>query len=133
MNPTDRVLKQDAAGRVWTPREQREAALDAFERSGLPATKFAGHIGVKYSTFVGWVQKRRKAKGGGSGGNGQAPVIARLAGWVEASVEAAADGQTRPLVVHLPGGVRVEVVDGGQVVLAAQLLRALADTGGVGC
>ena len=133
MNQTDRILKQDAAGRVWTPREQREIALDEFERSGLPATKFAAHIGVKYSTFVVWVQKRRKTRSEDPGGSGQAPAIARLAGWVEASVEAAADGRTRSLVVHLPGGARVEVADGAQVALAARLLRDLGDAGGVGC
>jgi transposase len=45
---------------VWTPGEQREAVLDEFERSGLPASKFAAHIGVKYPTFASWVQKHRK-------------------------------------------------------------------------
>jgi hypothetical protein len=45
MNPTDRILKVDVVGRVWTPGEQREAVLDEFERSGLPASKFAAHIG----------------------------------------------------------------------------------------
>jgi sugar phosphate isomerase/epimerase len=53
MEQTDQVLKQDAAGRVWTPRARREAVLDEFERSGLPAIKFAAHIGVKYPTFCG--------------------------------------------------------------------------------
>ena len=52
MAQTDRVLKVDTAGRVWTPREQREAVLDEFERSGLPASEFAAHIGVKYPTFA---------------------------------------------------------------------------------
>jgi hypothetical protein len=52
MNPADRILKVDVVGRVWTPGEQREAVLDEFERSGLPASKFAAHIGVKYPTFV---------------------------------------------------------------------------------
>ena len=41
MPQPDRILKVDAAGRVWTPREQREAVLDEFERSGVPAAKFA--------------------------------------------------------------------------------------------
>jgi transposase len=62
MNPTDRILKVDVVGRVWRPGEQREAVLDEFERSGLPASKFAAHIGVKYPTFASWVQKR--ASGG---------------------------------------------------------------------
>jgi hypothetical protein len=30
MNPTDRILKVDVVGRVWTPGEQREAVLDEF-------------------------------------------------------------------------------------------------------
>jgi hypothetical protein len=51
MTETERVLKVDAQGRVWTPRERREDLLAEFERSGMPASKFARHIGVKYSTF----------------------------------------------------------------------------------
>ena len=35
----------DVIGRVWTPRVQREAALDEFERSGMAGTKFAKRIG----------------------------------------------------------------------------------------
>ena len=84
METSDRILKRDAAGRVWTPREQREAALDAFERSGLPARQFAAQIGVKYATFANWVAKRRQqrqevARRTGSEGG--------ALGWVEATVE----------------------------------------------
>ncbi|MEQ2009953.1 MAG: hypothetical protein ABMA26_24470, partial [Limisphaerales bacterium] len=43
MTQVDRVLKMDAAGRVWTLREQREVVLDEFERRGLPAAKSAQH------------------------------------------------------------------------------------------
>lgn len=35
------ILKRDALGRVTLPRERREALVDEFERSGVPATKFA--------------------------------------------------------------------------------------------
>jgi transposase-like protein len=73
MAQTDRVLKVDVSGRVWTPREQREAALDEFERGGLPASKFAAHIGVKYPTFASWVQKRRQRRGGGAARSGKEP------------------------------------------------------------
>ena len=58
---TEQVLKVDEAGRVWTPRELREAVLDEFERSGMPATQFAARLGVKYPTFASWVQQRRKS------------------------------------------------------------------------
>jgi hypothetical protein len=129
MELTDQVLKQDAAGRVWTPRERREAVLDEFERSGLPATKFAAHVGVKYQTFAAWVQKRRKGRQGGEGAAEQAAGAVR---WMEASVGGAPSGTTRGLVIHLPGGVRLEVLDATQAVLAAQVLRALG-SGGFAC
>jgi transposase len=74
MNPADRILKVDVVGRVWTPGEQREAVLDEFERSGLPASKFAAHIGVKYPTFASWVQKRRKRLGDGAGCSRKEPA-----------------------------------------------------------
>lgn len=133
MEQTDQILKQDAAGRVWTPVERREALLDEFERSGLPATQFAAHLGVKYSTFAVWVQKRRKSRSAGSGAAGPLPAVPRLAGWVEATVESPGDGAERALVVQLPGGARLEVRDAAQAVLAAHLLRAWSAAGGAAC
>ena len=129
MELRDRILKQDAAGRVWTPREQREAALNEFERSGLPATRFAEGIGVKYQTFASWVKKRRKS-GSGSGVAAGGEVAAVR--WVEARVAEAPAEKTRALEIHLPGGARVEVADAGQALLAAQVLRALQNAG-AGC
>ena len=126
---TERILKVDTVGRVWTPREQREAVLDEFERSGLPASKFAAHIGVKYPTFASWVQKRRTRRGDGAVRTRQEPGALQ---WVEAKVDEAKTDALRALVVHLPGGARLEVADAGQAVLAAQLLRALG-SGGVAC
>src|SRR6185369_552146 len=109
MEPTDRVLKQDAAGRVWTPPERREAVLDEFEKSGLPAAQFAAHVGVKYQTFATWVQKRRKAREAAGTSDGQTPMVPRLEAWVEATVESADNDTEGALVVHLPGGAHVEV------------------------
>ena len=121
----EQILKVDTAGRVWTPREQREAALDEFERSGMPASKFAERIGVKYSTFATWAHQRRKARGCGDAVREQRGGPAALK-WVEAVPE---DGKpssaARVLVVHLPGGARMEIADGPQVAIAAGLLRAL--------
>src|SRR5258708_22770862 len=122
MEQTDRILKQDAAGRVWTPPEQREAVLDEFAKSGMPATQFAARIGVKYSTFASWLQKRRKERGQASVTTSQAP--AALA-WVEAAVESRPGGAPRVLVVHLPGGARLEVADAVQAVVARHVFVAL--------
>jgi hypothetical protein len=123
MAEIDQVLKVDVAGRVWTPRARRDEVLDEFERSGMAAVKFAAFIGVKYPTFAGWVQKRRRQlKGGAVAGR---PAALR---WVEAAVEVPGAG----LRVELQSGARIEIADEAQAKLAAVLLRALA-AGGAGC
>jgi len=128
----EQILKVDKAGRVWTPREQREAALDEFERSGMPASKFAERIGVKYSTFATWAHQRRKLRGCGDAVQERRGEPVALQ-WVEAVPEDARPSlAARVLVVHLPGGARMEIADAAQVAIAAGLLRALV-SGGAGC
>ena len=89
--------------------------LDEFERSGVPATKFAAMVGVKYQTLASWIQKRRKTRGEGG------PKAAALS-WVEAAVRCAPSNSS--LVVQLPGGITLTVSDGVQAALAGELLRA---------
>lgn len=57
------VLKTDRLGRVTMPAARRELILDRFEVSGMSGQAFARQIGVKYSTFADWVQKRRRCRG----------------------------------------------------------------------
>ena len=118
---TEQVLKVDEAGRVWTPRELRDAVLDEFERSGMPATQFAARLGVKYPTFASWVQQRRKARGD-----------AKSLQWVEATVGTPGPSPRKSLTVQFPGGAHVEVGDAAQAKMAAILLRELA-AGGAAC
>ena len=117
----ERVLKVDKAGRVWTPRELRDGVLDEFERSGMPATQFAKRLGVKYPTFISWVQRRRRERGAGDMGR-----------WVEATVAAPKVPPRRALTVYFSGGARAEVGDVGQAKMAAVLLRELS-SGGRAC
>jgi len=119
---TEQVLKVDEAGRVWTPRELRDAVLDEFECSGMPATQFAARLGVKYPTFASWVQQRRKSRSDDG----------KTLRWVEALVAAPAQLPGKSLTVQLPGGARMEVVDVEQAKIAAHLLRELA-AGGATC
>jgi hypothetical protein len=129
MEPTEQILKQDAAGRVWTPRARREALLDEFEGSGLPATQFAARVGVKYPTFAAWAHHRRQRRKRESlATDGAAVLPTAPVRWVEASIGAAVEG----LTIHLPGEVRVEVRTAAQALLAAQVLRAL-QSGVVAC
>ena len=54
MDTTSIILKTDSRGRVRMPPQRREELLMEFERSGLPATKFAALAGVRYQTFATW-------------------------------------------------------------------------------
>lgn len=44
------------------PPQRREVLLLEFERSGLPASKFAQLAGVRYQTFATWVQNHKKRR-----------------------------------------------------------------------
>jgi hypothetical protein len=115
------VLKTDQGGRVRMPAVQREKLLDEFERSGVSGPQFAAVVGVKYQTLAGWARKRRH-RGEAKGIAAVPPVAARR--WLEATAaESLASGG---LVLHVPGGVRMEVADEKQAVLAAVVVRALA-------
>ena len=129
MTPTEEaILKTDVLGRVRTPRERREHLLDEFERSGLSGQKFAVLVGIKYPTFATWAQKRRRQRGAYPVAKVPARTTDRIR-WLEAVVEGApgsvAKASASFLVLHLPGGARVEIGDLKQVELAVALLRAL--------
>ena len=115
------VLKQDVLRRVKTPKVRREQLLDEFERSGLTGQKFAKLAGIKYQTFATWVQRRRRQRGDYAAG--KLTAAKKSVQWLEA-VMAAPTGAVVPaqglfLVLHLPGGARVEIGAAKQVELAA--------------
>ncbi len=109
----------DTKGRIRASKEQRRAILAKFERSGVSAAQFAMLTGLKYSTLAGWLQRYRRTK---------PPARARQVRLLEAVAAAPGTGGQNPavLVLALPGGVRLEVVDERQAALAAVLVRALA-------
>ena len=109
------VLKRDVRGRVRTPPEQRAAVVAEFERSGLPGTQLSKLVGMKYPTLMAWVDRKRRLQS--SKGRGRKPVF------VEAVPGRPAD-QTE-LIVELGGAAVLKIADGGQVPLAAQLIKAL--------
>jgi hypothetical protein len=121
------VLKQDVLGRVKTPKARREQLLDEFERSGLPGLKFAELVGIKYQTFATWAQKRRRQRGDYAAG--KVATAKKSVRWLEAVMEpspgAVGKAGAVALVLHLPGGVRVEISDVRQIEMAVALVRAL--------
>ncbi len=128
MSADETILRTDVLGRVKTPKERREALLDEFERSGLCGQKFAALAGIKYQTFATWAQKRRRQRGAYAPAKVPAKATVGVR-WLEAVVDQTqgsavkADGSL--LVLHLPGGARVEIGDLKQVEVAVALLRAL--------
>lgn len=121
------VLKRDVLGRVKTPQARREQLLDEFERSGLPGQKFAELAGIKYQTFATWAQKRRRQRGDYAAG--KITAAKKSVQWLEAVLASPPGSVVKTggltLVLHLPGGVRVELSDMQQVEMAAALVRAL--------
>jgi hypothetical protein len=117
------VLKTDGRGRVRVSKERREALLGEFERSGLSGAKFAAHYGLKYSSFAGWVQRRKRTQAAAPATDAGSKAVQ----WLEAvaDVEPAAG----VLVVHLPGGARMEITRRTQLPLAAELLHLLSAPG----
>ena len=121
-----KIVKRDVLGRVKTPRERREAILEEFDKSGMSGQKFAAWAGIKYTTFANWLQQRRKQrKGEGSSGAEPSDGVQ----WLEAVVtkprrgRAPANLKAGGLMVHVAGGVRIEIAEAKQVSLAVQLLR----------
>ena len=136
MIETAEILKQDALGRVRVPVERRKALLGEFEKSGVSGAKFARMAGIKYHTFITWVQKQqRKEQASGSrprgkrapgqnepGASGQAVQL------FEALVEGD-NGRGRRscgLVVELPGGSRMEIESPVQAQMAAEIVVLIA-------
>jgi hypothetical protein len=122
------VIKTDVLGRVKMSAERREQLLDEFERSGLSGCKYAELIGVKYSTFATWAQKRRRAREAYRKAPAKGVVKAEPVRWLEAVVQEARQsggGLAEAIVLEMRGGGRVQIGHARQVVLAAALLREL--------
>ena len=120
----DGFLKVDTAGRVRVPRERREQLLREFASSGISARRFAQLAGVNPVTFYSWVQKQRASGAGAPVRSAESPVSFMEA--VFASAPAVSSGSEAPLVVHLGGGARAEVLSRQGVPLLAQLLVELS-------
>jgi hypothetical protein len=124
------ILKRDATGRVHCSREQREALLDEFERSGLKGAAFVRTVGISYPTFASWIQQRRHGRGDyrhkGERAAAKGPKEPR---WIEATMSGSpqpvSSATAPPLRVELPCGSRLLVGDARQADLAARLLQAL--------
>ena len=121
------LIRTDQAGRLRFTKEQRRVLLEAFERSGQTASGFAAQHGIKYTTFTGWIQQKRRDTGPDAGLAAAAPPAkALLLAEVSCEDDCPTPGACPALEVCLPDGTRLAVGGMAQVPLAAALIRELA-------
>lgn len=102
--------KRDARGRHMRTRQERESLLKVYEESGLPQLAFAKREGIKYTTFVSWVQAAKKQRAEG-------PVK-----FTQLTLPSPLKTQS-VLEVHLPDGSIIRGADAGQIGELIRLLR----------
>ena len=130
-NDATTPLKQDALGRVTLPRAQREVLLDEFERSALPATRFAKAAGINYQTFAWWVQQRRHARGDYADKRKAKSAALQFVEVLPTPAQAKLSPMEVPVTpsrgieVLLPSGASLRITDASQIALATQLIQAL--------
>ena len=113
------ILKRDARGRVRSTAEARAEAVAEFRRSGLSASAFAKMAGISKNTFWNWLQCHGLTQKRGPGKSNVHPPVRFMQ-------VAAQTAPTSALLVRLPGGATVELVDERQAVLVARLVQSLA-------
>ena len=125
MDKTSLVLKRDELGRVRTPRERRAMLVGEFQRSGLPASKFAQLAGVQYNTFWNWLREHGLTA---RRGKKRARSKPRLVEVCFDPKQASATSRQVALEVSLPGGAQANLQHAGQAALLAALIKALAQS-----
>jgi len=115
------LIKADRKGRTQYSAEYRREVLAAFAKSGQTAMGFAEHLGVKYSTFASWVSKAKRLGGGKS-----PKKVAEEPKFLLAEVRDEAEATSVGVSVSLPGGVVARAGSREEVLLLAELIKALS-------
>ena len=112
------IIKSDRIGRTHYSQEYRDEVLSAFEKSSLSGPVFAQQCGIKYPTFASWVTKQRQSSSCPKASpSSNAFIIAEFN---------ESEPQSKGLQIQLPSGAVALISSSNQVVLAAELLKALA-------
>lgn len=96
-----------------------------FQRSGLPARRFAQLAGVQYNTFWNWLRAHGLTA---RRGKKRAQAKPRLVEVCFDPKQASATSRQAGLEVSLPGGAQANLQHAGQAALLAALIKALAQS-----
>ena len=112
-------LKRDVSSRVRSTPAQRQAALQAYARSGLSGPQFAKSAGIKYQTLVTWRRQATAATSAAAVASTH-PAVAFLE-----AVPITPLASSASLDLLLPGGTRLHLSCPSQMPLVAALLQQL--------
>ena len=107
-----KILKTDTEGRIRTPKEDREALLALYDEGSMSGRSFASAHGLRYSTFMGWLRKRRL----NASAEADTPMFREVT---------LAPPPVAGLLVELPLGVRIRLERADQIPVIAALSRHL--------
>lgn len=116
--PTDSsIIRTGSDGRLRYSPDQRQALLDAFDRSGMSAMSFSREHGVHYQTFIAWIRKRRQ---------NSSPSEIEGPGFAEVLLNGREPAPPAVgLRIILPCGAMLEVGSRAALPLAVELLNTL--------
>jgi len=112
------IVKADRTGRTRYTTQYKAEVIEAFAASGLSGPVFARQCGIKYPTFAAWVANSRCDDRPQQPGQ---PTSSFIVAEIGQGISDGGDG----LEVRLPGGATALAGTSGQVVLLAELLKAL--------
>lgn len=113
--------KRDERGRRMVPAKERASLIEAYGKSGMTQRAFAEREGIKYHTFIDWLQRARQ--------RGAMAPSTKTPRFQELNLAAIMPAKTAMLEVSLPGGMTVRGENSNTV---AELVRALQPTKGSG-
>jgi hypothetical protein len=112
------IVKADRTGRTRYTARYKAEVLEAFAASSLSGPAFARHCGIKYPTFAAWAAKARREDRPQQSGQPASPFII-------AEIGQGSPVRAEVLEVRLPSGATALAGTPRQVVLLAELLKAL--------
>lgn len=115
---TTSIVKTDRTGRTRYKEQYKAEVVEAFAASGLSGPVFARQCGIKYPTFAAWVAKARR-------GNGARKQTRQTGAFIVAQIGHESALEDGALEVRLAGGATAVAGTSRQVVLLAELLKAL--------